>query len=1010
MSINLTDDIEVKTKKGKLGAAKQIFLEGDTQTVEKEIKDINSRHNTLNTKHESLSKTVQGIAATGGASTATNVTYDNANSGMNAENIQDAVDKLAKEKADSSNVTEQLDKKFNKENIAQEFGESKDKVVSQFALPFREIESPEFIKVIVDAEDHFLFGIQLDGSIEWGKGIPAPIRAKLQEIINQCQQDKTDVIEAINAAKEELSASIAALQEDKVDKEEGKSLIEDEIKECFKIIENEEFIKAIIDADDRVLFGFYRATGEPYYPLNEMYHVIQNKEYFAAWLDADDKMLLGIRRDGQIIGEIHAVNALKQVISQLQADLTSLQEKVGTIDTNLQELLDVFSLQENPEYLAVEKDADGKVLSSTNADGSHYIHNVKSETIDAKVDKEKGKSLIDEDVADAHGTLEDIEGRMEIVTDAENKVMSFRDSQGKKHEHDMEVTNLDVSNINLQGNSVNNIQDALKANGFKIKASIDWSDYLSNNGKSPLYIPEPRCARINISGIDSMPTSKTTNAKAYFEMWDMQGNYFKKKVIINAQGNSTMSFPKKSFACDFFDEDWGGDSFAIKFGNWVPQDSFHFKAQYADFFRGISIVAYKLVQEVWASRSPIYGNPWKKALLSSKTITSGSHINEGFNDLSLQKDTDAKCVPDAFPCVVYLNGEFYGVFNWALKKHRDNYHMSKSSATHIHLDGGSNEFLSPLNWTKFEIRNPKGLLTNVKTSNGFESYDGDNPKELLGEETEGYDASNKKHILSNKVKKSVIAFNKMARELNSMTNENGGEDYLKKHYDIDNLIDYYVLQYVLADEDVLYNWQWVTYDGTKWFVCEYDKDRTFGQIFNCPGVRPADQMLNSINITDDNYPFKYVYTYHKEEIKARYAELKKLGIFTPEHLINLVKVWCDRFSQEDMEKEFSKWKESPCNRDSNINTEYWKVKGSSYQTSANNPYDNDKTYSVGSICSYGKGRNTIFECIKESVGNPPITKFYEHVPYDLGYRDSIWRVVKFITERFEYIETEINKL
>ena len=38
----------------------------------------------------------------------------------------------------------------------------------------------------------------------------------------------------------------------------------------FRVIENEEFIKAIVDAEDKVLFGFYRATGEPYYPLNEM--------------------------------------------------------------------------------------------------------------------------------------------------------------------------------------------------------------------------------------------------------------------------------------------------------------------------------------------------------------------------------------------------------------------------------------------------------------------------------------------------------------------------------------------------------------------------------------------------------------------------------------------------------------------------------------------------------------------------------------------------------------------
>ena len=121
MSINLTDEIKVKTKKGKLGAAKQIFLEGDMQNVEKEIQDINSRHSTLNTKHESLSKTVQGIAATGGASTANNVTYNNDISGLNAENAQDAIDELQGSKVD-------------KTSILQESGEAEDKVMSQKAV------------------------------------------------------------------------------------------------------------------------------------------------------------------------------------------------------------------------------------------------------------------------------------------------------------------------------------------------------------------------------------------------------------------------------------------------------------------------------------------------------------------------------------------------------------------------------------------------------------------------------------------------------------------------------------------------------------------------------------------------------------------------------------------------------------------------------------------------------------------------------------------------------------
>lgn len=992
MSINLTDELQAKTKKGKIASAKQVFLEGDQENLQQ-----------IGEKTHQLEDAIKDITVSGGASTANAVSYNNETSGMTAITAQGAIDELAAKnkaqdaiieaKAEKSEVATELDKKFDKENVAQEFGDSKDKVVSQFALPFREIESPEFIKVIVDANDHLLFTINLDGEVDWGKGIPAPIKAKLQEIINQCQLDKTDVLEAINTAKEELSASITALQEGKVDKEEGKSLIEDEVKECFRIIENEEFLKAIVDSDDKVLFGFYRATGKPYYPLNEMYHVIQNEEYFAAWVTTDDKVVLGLRRDGEIIGEIHAVNALKKVISQLQSDLASLQEKVGTIDTNLKELLDVFSLQENPEYMAVEKDADGKVLSATNNDGSHYIHNAKSETI-----------------PEEFSHIEDREERTEITLDADGKVMSYRDSEGKKHEHDMEVTNFDVSNINLKGNSVNNIKDALKANGFDVRTPVDWSDYLSNDGKSPLYIPEPRCARINISGIDSMPTTKTTNAKAYFEMWDMQGNYFKKKVIMNAQGNSTMQYPKKSFACDFFDSDWGGDSFAVKFGDWVAQDSFHFKAQYSDFFKGISIVAYKLVQEVWASRSPIYSNPWKKALLGNINITSGSYNAEIINDLSLQKDTGAKCIPDAFPCIVYLNGEFYGVFNWALKKHRDNYHMNKSLGTNIHLDGGRGPMLSPLNWTSFEVRNPKGLLTNVATATGFESYDGDKPKELLGSDTEGYNPSDKKHVLSNKVKQSILTFNSMARELNAKTNENGGEEFLNKHYDLENLIDFYVLQYVLADEDIAYNWQWITYDGVKWFICDYDKDRTFGQIFNCPGVRSAEVMLNAADSSNINYPFKYLVQYHKEEIKARYNELKSLGIFTPEHVISLVKNWFNRFPVEAIKLEYKKWTESPSNRDDNVDREHWKIKGSSYEYLSDNTYDNEKTYAVGETCAYGISRHVIFECIKESIGNPPVKKFYDNIPYDLGYHDSIWRVTKYIQDRFTYIENEIIKL
>lgn len=189
---------------------------------------------------------------------------------------------------------------------------------------------------------------------------------------------------------------------------------------------------AVVDSENRLLFGIYRATGKPYFPLNEMYHVEQNEEFFAVWLDAANHVLFGIRRDGEIIGEIHAVNALKQVISQLQYDFASLQEKVGTIDSNLKELLDVFSLQENTEYLAVEQDAEGKVLSATNPDGSHYIHKVKSETILTQIEEKT-----------------DIENRLEMTLDEEEHILSYRDKNGVKHE-----TALDVEHFSMKGESI----------------------------------------------------------------------------------------------------------------------------------------------------------------------------------------------------------------------------------------------------------------------------------------------------------------------------------------------------------------------------------------------------------------------------------------------------------------------------------------------------------------------------------------------------------------------------
>lgn len=798
---------------------------------QQQITDNDEDISLLQTRSTQMEETIKSIAATGGASQATAVTYNNEKSKLAAVNIQNAVDEVVDKTA------------------------IKDEEGTVVETPFHYIQNEEFIFAKVDAEDKLLFGIQWDGTPVFGK--TSAVEDRLQSQVNLLAdkittilgdddttsaidtlkelknffasidntQTLTSILANLNSISTKLGEDIKNLQDTKVDKEVGKSLIEDEVKECFRVIENEEFIHAVIDSDGRLLFAIYRESGKPYFPLNEMYHVEQNEEFFAVWLDADDKVLLGIRRDGEIIGEIHAVNALKQVVSQLQSDLASLQKNVGTIDTNLKELLNVFSLQENPEYMAVETDAEGKILSATNPDGSHYIHNAKSETIPTEF---------------SH--IEDPEGRTEITADAENKVMSYRDADGKKHEHDMEITNLDVSNLNLQGNSVYNIQDALKANGFNVKTPADWSEYITQNGDYPLNLPTPRCARLNIIsnsdltqlsklGLSGAIEGKNYNIPAIIEFWDMQGNYFKKNAYLSGQGSSSIKYKKKSIAIDLFDSEIGGESFSVKFGEWVPQDSFHLKAYYTDPFRGIGVIGYSIYNDIVKTRGLEKDYVWKRALLNTDAITPTNPIVDGKKEVLLYTESGARCFPDGFPCMVFQNGEFWGLYSFQLKKHRSNYCLNKKTAEHIHLDGNISETSlfnangdsSLIQWKNinkvgFEIRNPKSLYL----MDGSE-YDADlNSGELIDETSEFYDEL--KHKTSAKVKKYIIDFSKTlatikAAEdvyLGNKTDENlkAIKDTLETYFDSENLIDYLITCDVLRNTDGFAdNWQWVTYNG-----------------------------------------------------------------------------------------------------------------------------------------------------------------------------------------------------
>lgn len=464
---------------------KQSQIDDKQQQITANDEDISL----LQTRSTQMEKTIKSIAATGGASQATAVTYDNEKSKLTAVNIQSAVDEVVDKTA------------------------IKDEEGMVVETPFRYIQNEEFIFAKVDSEDKLLFGFLWDGTPVFGKTSAVEDRLQFQvnlladkitailgdddttstiDTLKELKdffsnidntQTLTSILANLNSVSTKLGEDIKNLQDTKVDKEEGKSLIENEVKECFRIIENEEFLKAIVDSDDKVLFGFYRATGKPYYPLNDMYHVIQNEEYFAAWVTTDDKVVLGLRRDGEVIGKLHAVNALKKVISQLQSDLASLQEKVGTIDTNLKELLDVFSLQDNEEYLAVEQDSEGKVLSATNPDGSKIFH---SPLIPKSSIKFDDRTIYEAEVEDYKELLLDSEDKMLRYTDKddvihENREIVFSSANLGSNESEKELTVPRSMNLPKYGYT------DIKEETFYLTANEGYSD---KDGILPMLVNE----------------------------------------------------------------------------------------------------------------------------------------------------------------------------------------------------------------------------------------------------------------------------------------------------------------------------------------------------------------------------------------------------------------------------------------------------------------------------------------------------------------------------------------
>ena len=412
-------------------------------------------------------------------------------------------------------------------------------------------DSPEFIRAYTDAEGKFLWGIRIDGSIEWAKGVPTPIQNALKELADKIKNLGGDKIEKIETT---LNEKIEALQ-DAID------VINASLKpltDTFSYQDSPEFVSVVTDNENKVLFGI-KEDGKPYFPKNEMYHVESNQEFLAAWLDAAGHVLFGLRTDGSTyvakadfmdkIAKIEQmlkdggfddsevkeqVTALQENVDTLSSDVKAVKEQVGTLGTDVESVKseyeeikpsidfisgtfsiisndewmhavvdagnkllfgikaetgeivmpkqDTYKIISNEEWMAVWVDASNKPLFGVKADGTFWCAKSNFSVPDDYVkqeDFENKTAALDEQIEGINTTLstmqgvlsslqktvsqntnditflqetvsglqqgneamqmmsviDDAEERLSVVTDNEEKVLSYRDKDGILHEN-----------------------------------------------------------------------------------------------------------------------------------------------------------------------------------------------------------------------------------------------------------------------------------------------------------------------------------------------------------------------------------------------------------------------------------------------------------------------------------------------------------------------------------------------------------------------------------------------
>ena len=427
------------------------------------------------------------------------------------------------------------------------------------------------------------------------------------------------------------------------------------------------------------------------------------------------------------------------------------------------------------------------------------------------------------------------------------------------------IAKLNEVELDIPKNAIYLIFSFLNDNPKKLllyKGEKTYDPYNDKKCHTRIDVTSTNLSPSNYESIQGLDISKNEVDCSIRVTSDDSNQIYEQDCKIAYQGATSINMPKKGYTLIFQKKH--------RFKNWLNMDEFHCKGYYSDWMHLRDLTANKILEQVYMTRPINQRRPY----MLNNDFESG--------DIRLLADSGAFCHIDGFPCELYINGFYRGIYSINIKKDRDNYMLEKNNLNHIQIEAAlDTKYNVPFDWKQVEIRNPKSDSGNEEFIDRVEP----NPGEVK------------------------TAFETFLTNLNAITERSNKED-LEKFINVPDFIDSLLVCIFLNHTD---NWSkntlYTSWDGGKHFSpLLYDMDNTFG-IVDITGVSTKNSDYDTLaHKAYSNCPWlRNIETILDKDIQARYKELRDKKVFSSENINKLIDDFIKEVGYEAYDDDTKRW-------------------------------------------------------------------------------------------------------